>query len=446
MGTLSGHYMKTYFPQLQRDDKQYDTEKKRLNNLKNKLLTKEVYSRGLPFQALPLVEGAKLANFLLNVANEREFISNMAKNEIRKDYSFLAMPSERYLWISAAEADSFEWDMKMFQAKSFYRCYLGWDSKGLLELLEHHAAEILHSLNEHPTLASLTHYLEYLSTIWLQWVNQRIIKRRPLEETKEELGQILQTLQSWSEQADADLDTWRKKQTEAGTLTAEEVSGVFAAYRKKMSEWWEYLEVLSTLKDEIKEDLYKPEGPELFGLVPEKWKTGKILVDETIIKDLQPLITEGKRVDDFHNKLEETQKMIEEFRLKGGRDCYPNCPQDIKVYFREIFMSKSTYKGQKALRIARDYLIQVDLNPTKPFKDKAHYLFFREKISRGYFREQGKLDLYMHRIEFQEKLFEWAIKAYLFYDYKEMQCFLGRIYQYFIETVKMYPENQRRIF
>ncbi|UJF33732.1 hypothetical protein [Paenibacillus hexagrammi] len=365
----------------------------------------------------------------------------MAKNDIRKDYSFLAMSSERCMWTSAVEEDTIGWDMRILDVKYFYRSYLGWDSDGLLELLEHHADEILHSLNKYPTLASLTRYLEYISTVWLQWINQRIIKRRPLEETKEELLQILQTLGSWSEQADADLDTWRSKQIEAGTLTAEKVSGVFAAYRTKMSEWWEYLEVLSTLKDEIKEDMFKQEGTGLFGPVPEELRADKVLVDETSINDLQPIITEGHRVDDYHNKLEETREMIEEFRLKGGRDCYRNCPQDIKVYFREIFMSKSAYKGQKALRIARDYLKQADLDPTKPFKDKAHYLFFREKISRGYFREQGKLELYMQRIELQEKLDEWAIKAYLFYDYKEMLGFLDRIYRYFIETVKRHPNN-----
>lgn len=63
MGTLTGQYMKTYFPHLQREDKQYETEKKRLENLKNKLRNKELYSRGLPFQALSQVEQAKLANF-----------------------------------------------------------------------------------------------------------------------------------------------------------------------------------------------------------------------------------------------------------------------------------------------------------------------------------------------------------------------------------------------
>lgn len=441
MGTLTGHYMKTYFPQLQRDDKQYETEKKRLENLKNKLHNMELYSRGLPFQALSQAEQAKLANFYLNVVNEREFISNMAKNDIRKDYSFLAMPSERCMWTSAAEEDTIGWEMRIFRIKYFYRSCLGWNSNDLLELLEHHSAEILHSLSKHPTLASLTRYLEYLSTVWLQWINQRIIKGRPLEEAKEELRQILQALRLWSEQADEDLDTWRSGQKEIGTLTAEEVSGVFSSYRTKMSEWWEYLEVLSTLKNEIEEDKSKPEGTGLFGAVPEKWRAEKVLVDENIINDLQSLITECHRVDDYHNKLQETRKMIEEFRIKGGRDCYHNCSQDIKVYFREIFMSKSTYKGQKALRIARDYLKEADQDSTKPFKDQAHYLFFREKISRGYFREQGKLELYMQRMELQEKLDEWAIKAYLFYDYEEMLGFLERLYRYFIETVKRHPEN-----
>ena len=111
----------------------------------------------------------------------------------------------------------------------------------------------------------------------------------------------------------------------------------------------------------------------------------------------------------------------------GKRQCHPMCIQDIKVYFREIFMSKQKYKGKQTVTIVRQYLSMINKKGISPFEKEGHYMFFREKLNRGYFREKGLLDLYLLKINFQKALFNLLLKTYLFYDFEDSIEFIYEI-------------------
>lgn len=71
----------------------------------------------------------------------------------------------------------------------------------------------------------------------------------------------------------------------------------------------------------------------------------------------------------------------------GGRQCYSSCLQDLKVYFREIFISKSSYRRRRASRIVKEYIDQVasakNEGKTIPeFNKQSQYMFVREKKQR----------------------------------------------------------------
>lgn len=119
-------------------------------------------------------------------------------------------------------------------------------------------------------------------------------------------------------------------------------------------------------------------------------------------------------------------------RLYGSRQCYSNCLQDLKVYFREIYISKATYKRQQAHKIVEDYIKKVDIAAEKnekipEFNKKSQYMFVREKVSRGYFREKGLLTNYYEKIAFTSELHDLLLKVYWLCDLEDILAFLNKI-------------------
>ncbi|GBG05911.1 hypothetical protein PAT3040_00396 [Paenibacillus agaridevorans] len=258
----------------------------------------------------------------------------------------------------------------------------------------------------------------------MQWINYQVVWKMDIDDASRALVRFMDKLDELSELADKQLERWGKEQKSSGKLTAKETSGVFASYLAKKGKFYEYSNVLNILIKEVEEDNKKSESNRQFGHVAPHYYAPKELVNDYEIDQAASLITEGKPVYDYPNKLKETREIIRLFNEYGGRECYPNSLQDIKVYFREFFMSKVGYRGKNAMSIIRDYVEEIKCNDVKPFVDKAHYLFVREKISRGYFREKGKLDLYIQKAKVHQKLDNTVLKLYQFYDYEWMMDFL----------------------
>ena len=129
----------------------------------------------------------------------------------------------------------------------------------------------------------------------------------------------------------------------------------------------DYINIQKVLSKEITENL------ELFRDVEDCFRVEKReLYDE---KKGRIKILENKDEYCFDVKLDEAIKIIEIFEKYGGRKIKKDSVMDLKVHFREIFISKSIYKGNQALRIVRDYLEKGEIK----FEKKIEEIFFKRK-------------------------------------------------------------------
>ena len=137
------------------------------------------------------------------------------------------------------------------------------------------------------------------------------------------------------------------------------------------------------------------------------------------------------------------RKLINVMQKYGGRYCVDSSLQDIKVYFREIFMSKETYHRQKTKKIVEDYLAHVDefkeknLPGLPDFQRQSQYIFLREKISRGYFREKNLSEAYAAKVLLTEKINTLLLKCYWLADSKTA---LNLIHDYNHELLMCYED------
>ena len=110
--------------------------------------------------------------------------------------------------------------------------------------------------------------------------------------------------------------------------------------------------------------------------------------------------------------------------IYGMRDNYSLCLQDLKVYFREIFISKASYKKRKASRIVKDYLNKFEEaknngDSIPDFSKQSQYMFIIEKI------------------ELEKKLYELLLKLYLFYDVQTSLEFIYDINKELLNTYRI---------
>ena len=173
-------------------------------------------------------------------------------------------------------------------------------------------------------------------------------------------------------------------------------------------------------------------SPSLFGEIPTEYKAEKRIVSEDEFSSIKNIITEGKTIDGYKEKIEIVQTFIDIMAVYGNRQCYSFCLQDLKVYFREIFISKSSYRRRKASRIVKEYVDQVasakNEGKTIPvFNKQSQYMFVREKINRGYFREKGLSKEYIEKIVLEKKLYDLLLKLYLFYNIQDSLEFIYEV-------------------
>lgn len=206
-------------------------------------------------------------------------------------------------------------------------------------------------------------------------------------------------------------------------INLDDATAIFTALLKQRNEFGEYVTILAVLEEEEKME------PALFKEVPEKYKAKKTGNFDSV----KTIITEDIIVDEFNDKLENAKEFIEVFSKYGGRNVNIDSIMDLKVYFREIYMSKSKYKV-RANTIARKYLEAYRLKgEVDSFKQESEYMFFREKISRGYFRETGFLPLYNKKNNLQKKLYDVILIMFLTYDYEKT---MNLLYEFTCLTIQ----------
>ncbi|MEZ3502737.1 MAG: hypothetical protein K1W25_04625 [Lachnospiraceae bacterium] len=249
------------------------------------------------------------------------------------------------------------------------------------------------------------------------------------------MQELSKEVKKLTNELDVKLDEKRRKQKKDDILTASQVMDYFVAYLKHRSRLKEETDIYEELKKEAEQ------FPELFDLVKEEYIAEKVLLPEEDIIKYKEIITEGDLIYRFKEKLSTTRRFVDIMRDYGGRQCYSNCLQDLKVYFREIYMSKATYRRQQAHKIVEDYIEKVDMavekNETIPeFDKKSQYLFVREKISRGYFREKGLLADYYAKITFTSELHDLLLKIYWLCDFEDALVSLYKVNTYLLEKMR----------
>lgn len=128
--------------------------------------------------------------------------------------------------------------------------------------------------------------------------------------------------------------------------------------------------------------------------------------------ELKRLITEGAPVPQFTQKLYETQQLIEIMRATGNEYYSSQNVLDLKPIFRELFMSNSSYRDNKAMSIARG-IIRHSPNITL---DAAQAMFLDAKISRGYFRQWNMMQEYAQFTRIISTFRRELLKAYAALD------------------------------
>lgn len=448
-GKLDKKLLDYYIEQFMPDSKQADLKKgqeNRLNHLIKKLTDKNSVYKDFPYDLLLMEEKAELLNFLLNISPERQIVSNIGKDDVDRKYdNFLINDeiAERYTTeFMRDHPDYVPWDLSLEREKNrnMIRNYSFLTQDVLLELNELNEMIVRAIFDEvnafkvigigYRNLGYIKDYIDYVSEGILQFLVYRVMVNPNINDKHVIINNLSEKLDTLSCLINKQLERKRAEQQKQNSLTSNILTEYFSAYRTHYSKYYEEIDILNVLMLEVKQD------NSLFCPLNEKYLADKDLLSEEEINLSKNTITEGHNIYEYEKKLEETRKIINIMGYYGGRQCFSNCLQDIKVYFREIYISKAKYKEKQTMAIVRDYLKFIENGDIQPFEKTSHYMFFREKISRGYFREKGLLDLYVAKVGIHEKLYNLLLKTYLFYDFLDSVEFVCSINQQILQTLQ----------
>lgn len=180
---------------------------------------------------------------------------------------------------------------------------------------------------------------------------------------------------------------------------------IFIEFIRSFNYCSEYMSISKILIDEVKNT------PAIQSAVKPQYQTQKGMHYRDY--NYKEIICEGEKIYKFKEKLDMTKKAVELLNKNDIIDLDIYDLHDLKVYFREIYISKSKYK-YKASTIIR----KIDNNSTGGFEKNSEYIFLQEKIARGYFREQYPMELYQHKMQIKDQLYVIMLKIMLCYDYK----------------------------
>lgn len=156
------------------------------------------------------------------------------------------------------------------------------------------------------------------------------------------------------------------------------ISLFYVQFLERQSYYGEIENIIMLLSDEIHRcsDLYGVAIPLLYEKVDDYSKT-----------ELKKYICEEVKVSDYDKKYNEILKIIDSvFNNKNIWVSSKNA-LDVKIMFREFFLSKQKYMRKTSTTMVRDILAGITPEP-------RHLMFLNMKITRGYFREKNMLQEY----------------------------------------------------
>lgn len=435
---LVKRYLDTYYPNTDEDTR--DREEKCVRGLIKKLTDSDSVFKGLPLNYMNTGEQITLLHFLLEEVPERQIISNANKVNADRDFYDLKLKDKLAEQLTNCILTETVPDYEPFDIKEGIQPnrLLIRNSTSLKELfnsLNHNNEIIIHLLFDeidnffvlglgYENLQYIEDYIDYTADGLLQLVVYRVITNAKVD-TKYVIQGLIEEIHKLSNLISIQLERKRKEQKNFDILTSSLVTRYFSVYLSHRSRYFEELSIRETLKEEVNC------SPDFLNLSPD-YQAPKVLLSEEGIKRSTNIITEGQHTYNYEEKLETTRKFIEIMATYGGRQCYSDCLQDLKVYFREIFVSKAEYKRQQTSTIVKDYIEKVNQAiksemPIPQFDKQSQYLFVREKISRGYFREKGLLPDYFAKLELEKELYTLLLNLYLFFDFKDILEFIYEV-------------------
>lgn len=420
-----------------------ESEEKRVRGLVKKIHEKDSIFCDLPFDYLEESEQLILLHHIMTSLPERQIMANMKKIDVDRCYMNFVYESEKSKDITKVLLEN---ELRGYSPISLADELLNsrfiirnsFNVNDILEYLLVTNERIIRSYFQESeqfkllglkayNFVYIKEYIDYVSNVILQLLIYKVINQENVETLK-----IMQVLSEKLDEIDVLIGNQLKKRRESwierrinhkSDLSAEFVSNCFSMYVTHRSKFYEEFNIKEVLRTEMLN------LPSLFGEVQPEYKAEKIFINEKQLYAIQTTIMEGKHIDKFKTKIETTRRFIDIMAAYAGRQCDSLCLQDLKVYFREIFVSKSKYRRRMASCIVKEYIEQVEYakkeGKTIPeFNKKSQYMFIREKISRGYFREKGLSKEYIEKISFEKRLYDLLLKQYLFYDIQDSLEFI----------------------
>jgi len=127
------------------------------------------------------------------------------------------------------------------------------------------------------------------------------------------------------------------------------------------------------------------------------------------VTDLKSRILLNSKCSDFKSKLYETYKILKLGCTLGNRWISPVSISDLRVIFRETYLSQCKYDKRKTMRIARQLLYGQEVS-------RAQKLFYDQKILRGLFCELGIKEWYQDYIRITRKIRQQLLLQYRCFD------------------------------
>ncbi len=188
---------------------------------------------------------------------------------------------------------------------------------------------------------------------------------------------------------------------------------IFVAWMEEISYSAEYIKILETLEKEMEDT------PDMFKPIKKQYETTKHMrISDN--RKLENIICEGQTVNQYNEKLIETKRAINIFKKYGGRNVDEKNVQDLKVFFREIYMNDNKYtkRSKKAMTIMREYYSQLDSKniEVEVFEKNLDYIFIREKINRGFFRENDLISAYVLKNKIQKNAINLFLELCMLYN------------------------------
>lgn len=424
-----------------------ENEVKRVRRFVKKLREEKSIFFDFPFDYMLEEEQLLFLNYLMTVLPERQIMANMEKIDVDRDFTKFVYQSEESKEITNCTLKNELYDYSPICLNGEY-----WNSRIIIRSPEYSIHDVLQYLQQtnvsivdnymlEKTLFRVSgigicnygyikDFIDYVVNVILQMMVYKVINNGNIK-TLDVIGDLIVKVDEMNDLLSEHLSEkkikWsnaRKKKLKC--LESEKISDCFSEYVSHRSKLYEEVSIKKVLKKEMQDK------PLLFCDVSEEYIAEKKFISEDEIITENIIITEGKHVDEYRNKIEIVKKFIDIMAQYGGRQCYSWCLQDLKVYFREIFVSKSSYDKRMAPVIVKEYIDQVEkaINEEKEvpdFNKQCQYMFVREKLSRGYFREKGLAKEYIAKIDFENKLYDLLLKSYLFYDVQESLEFISEI-------------------